>query len=135
MRQNIQEQEKKRRDSLIGKLKKEHIATLNTEYLSKTLPLEESRVHFREAETEMAEYFRNAKGREPQFLKKKCSKKMRVRGDESPRSPKRRENKMPTVFKKKKAFIDKIDPTSSSFRNTLKTEAQQHVKRGSVFLG
>lgn len=68
-----------------------------------------------------------------QLLPKKSSRNIKVWHDDEGTPPKgydRREQKMSTVFKKSKDFIERIDPTNSIYSKTEKGKDESHHGRG-----
>lgn len=58
--QSIYEGDRKDRDLLIQKLKKDYASILHSKYLSESLPIQESRAYFKEKDAPMVDVIRNS---------------------------------------------------------------------------
>jgi hypothetical protein len=127
-RMSVLEVDRRDRENIIQKLKKEYSMILQSKYLSENTPIGESRTFFAEMDTPEILNMRKNHG-------KPVSKKQAPRGKVSFIEEEiRRKHKLNTMFKRSKDFVEIIDPTMTNSMYVTQIEPQTASQRSSFAL-
>jgi hypothetical protein len=125
-RMTVLDPDKRDREIIIQKLKKEYSLILQSKYFSESTPIGESRTFFAELDTpEIVNMRKN-------FGKTGVKKQQQRHKPSFVEEEIRKHHKLNTVFKKSKDYVEATDPTMSNSVYVSQLELQTTSQRGSV---